>query len=302
MTSAQGFTGFLLVDKPAGWTSHDVVAKVRRLAGQKKIGHAGTLDPMATGLLVLGLGRATRLLRFVQQAPKEYVATAKLGVATDTLDADGAVLTREPMPVGLDDVNAVLPRFTGAIAQVPPMVSARKVGGRRLYELARDGIEVARDARPVTIHELELVDLAPCDYPELTLRIRCSTGTYVRTLADDIAQALGGRAHLTALRRTANGSLRADDAWSIDELDDLAASGRLGAAVLAPAQGLPDIAPVTLEDALSAAVRNGVSLATSSLGDAAPAAGSVRMLDSDGHLLAVYAIDGSRARAEVVLA
>ena len=185
--------GFLLVDKPSGWTSHDVVAKVRNLVGIKKVGHAGTLDPMATGLVVLGLGRATRLLRFVQAAPKEYVATAVFGVATDSLDADGAILERTEMDVALRDLEHVMGRFVGKIAQVPPMVSARKVGGKKLYELARKGIEVEREAREVEIYQLDLLELAPSPYPEVTFRTVCSTGTYVRTLADDMARALGGR-------------------------------------------------------------------------------------------------------------
>ncbi|HSG78058.1 MAG TPA: tRNA pseudouridine(55) synthase TruB, partial [Acidimicrobiia bacterium] len=142
-------TGFVLVDKPAGWTSHDVVAKARRLLQQKKVGHAGTLDPMATGLLVLAAGRATRLLRFVQGAEKVYVGQMLMGVATDTLDADGAVLEREPLPVSAEEIEAAAARFVGPIMQVPPMVSALKVGGRRLYDLAREGVEVERDARPV---------------------------------------------------------------------------------------------------------------------------------------------------------
>ncbi len=169
--------GFLLVDKPQGWTSHDVVAKVRRAVGVK-VGHAGTLDPMATGLLVLGVGRATRLLRFVQGADKEYIATAQLGVATDSLDADGSVLSREPLPVTSEEVEAAMRRFTGDILQVPPMVSARKVEGRRLYELAREGKVVEREARPVTIWRLELIDIAPSDYPEV--RVDDATAFRVR--------------------------------------------------------------------------------------------------------------------------
>lgn len=301
MSTAEALTGFLLVDKPGGWTSHDVVAKVRGLARQKKVGHAGTLDPMATGLLVLGLGRATRLLRFVQEAPKEYVATARLGVATDSLDADGAVLSREPMPIDVEDVAAVTSRFVGQIHQIPPMVSARKVGGRRLYEMAREGVEVEREARPVTIHALDILDYAPSDYPELTFRVRCSKGTYVRTLADDIAQSLGGRAHLTALRRTANGSLTVEEAHSLDALADAADRERFAEALVPPAAGLPDLASVTLADAAGGAVRNGVSFPVSALGEAAPDAGLVRMLDGSGRLLAVYDIEGAQARAEVVL-
>ncbi len=169
--------GFLLVDKPAGLTSHDVVARVRSISGIRKVGHAGTLDPSATGLLVVAVGRVTRLIRFVQEFPKEYVATAQFGVATDTLDADGAVLSRNPLPVTEGEVAVVMERFTGTIMQVPPMVSALRVDGRRLYELAREGKEVERDPRPVQVHELELIDFAPSDYPELTFRVRCSKGT-----------------------------------------------------------------------------------------------------------------------------
>ena len=293
--------GFLLVDKPKRWTSHDVVAKVRGIAGQKKVGHAGTLDPMATGLLVLALGRATRLLRFVQEAPKEYVATARFGVATDTLDAAGAVLSREPMAVTENDVNAVLGRFTGRILQVPPMVSARRVGGRRLYAMARQGIEVEREARPVTIHDIEVIDFAPCDYPEVTLRVRCSTGTYIRTLADDLAGALGGRAHLTSLRRTGNGGHRVGSAHTVDALTLAADEERLTDLVLSPADGLPDLPAVIVDPDTAEGVRHGVPFASRALGDGAPGDGVVRLTDGAGGLLAVYTIDGVRAMPEVVL-
>ncbi|MEE8497413.1 MAG: tRNA pseudouridine(55) synthase TruB, partial [Acidimicrobiia bacterium] len=189
--------GFLLVDKEGGWTSHDVVAKCRGILGERKIGHAGTLDPMATGLLVLGVGRATRLLRYVQGAAKRYEARVAFGIATDTLDADGAILEREPMDFTPEELSAVAARFVGSISQVPPMVSAVKVGGERLYELARQGIDVEREARTVQIHEIEVVDVSPGPYPEAEIVVRCGSGTYIRTLADDLAQALGGRAHLT---------------------------------------------------------------------------------------------------------
>ena len=296
------FTGFFLVDKPAGWTSHDVVARIRALAQQRKAGHAGTLDPMATGLLVVGMGRATRLLRFVQGAPKEYLATARLGVATDTLDAAGSVLTREPMPVTEGDVRRVLERFVGTVHQVPPMVSALKVGGRRLYELAREGVEVDRDPRQVTIYELELLDFAPSDYPELSFRVRCSAGTYVRTLADDVARALGGRAHLSALRRTANGSLRVDAASSIDRLGDLVAADRLDEALIAPASALRDLAAATVDDDAARAVRHGMAFPRGALGASLPERGVVRLLDPLGDLIAVYRIDGGQVKPEVVLA
>ena len=293
--------GFLLVDKPRTWTSHDVVAKLRGLSGTKKIGHAGTLDPMATGLLVLALGPATRLLRFVQTLPKEYIATAVFGVATDSLDADGAVLSREPMPVSQAEVEAVLDRFRGPIMQTPPMVSARKVGGKRLYELARQGETVEREARPVTIHELDITDFAPSDYPEVELRIVCSTGTYVRTLADDIAAALGGRAHLTALRRICNGSLHVDAAHTIEQLEDMAANGSIESALLAPAAALTDLPALRVGADLVTAIANGRRLEHDMVDIAPGLAGLVRVVDPDGRLLAISKVESGRVIPEVVV-
>ena len=250
---------------------------------------------MATGLLVLGIGRATRLLRFVQDAPKTYLATARFGVATESLDADGAVLSREPMPIAATEVEDTLARFRGEIFQVPPMVSALKVEGRRLYELAREGKTVAREARAVTIHQLDLVDFAPSDYPEVTLLVTCSKGTYVRTLADDIARALGGRAHLASLRRTSIGSLEVEAGHSIEEIR----SDGWSDLVLPPAAGLADLPAIELEDDLARAVSHGVPIAGYQLGEPNP--GPLRMLAKDGRLLAVYRFEGSRASAEVVL-
>lgn len=293
--------GFLLVDKPAGWTSHDVVAKVRNLLRMKKVGHAGTLDPMATGLVVVGLGRATRLLRFVQGAPKEYVARAVFGVATESLDADGAILERAEMPIERSEVEQTMERFVGTIAQIPPMVSARKVGGKKLYELAREGIEIEREARDVHIYQLELIDFAPSSYPEVTFRTVCSTGTYVRTLGDDIAQALGGRAHLSALRRVRNGSLHVNDAVSMVQLEAAAGEGKAMEMVLSPRDGLPDLAEVTVGSDLSRGVASGLAFPVSAL-DEAPADGPARVVDEDGRMLAVYRIEGGKARPEVVIA
>lgn len=298
MTAAPA-AGFLLVDKPQDWTSHDVVAKVRNLLGMKKVGHAGTLDPMATGLLVLGLGRATRLLRFVQEAEKEYVARAQFGVATDSLDADGAVLSRDPMEIDQHDVESVLERFRGSILQVPPMVSARKVEGRRLYELAREGQDVEREARPVTIYSLELTDFAPSDYPQVEFRVRCSKGTYVRTLADDMARALGGRAHLTELRRTRNGGLSVADAHSVESIAAAVAEGEWQRLVLDPLEGLPDLPLVEVDAEVAQAVANGVPLAGSVLEGAK--SGFVRVAGPERRLLGVYRVEGSRAVPEVVI-
>lgn len=292
--------GFILVDKPAGWTSHDVVAKIRGAIGIKKVGHSGTLDPMATGLLVVGIGRATRLLRFVQAAPKRYVATVQFGVATDSLDAAGAIVSRDPMPVSPERVEEVLTRFTGSIMQIPPMVSARKVEGRRLYELAREGVEVEREARPVAIHDLRLVEFAPSDYPVAVLDVTCSTGTYIRTLADDVARALGGRAHLTALRRIANGRLSVEEAHTVEAIAAAAVARRWVDLVLSPAEGLADIPAVTVDAATAVGVGNGVPVARNALG-AGLDDGPIRLMDVDGTLLAVYTLSGARAAAEVVL-
>jgi tRNA pseudouridine55 synthase len=293
-----GGAAFLLVDKASGWTSHDVVAKVRNLARIKKVGHAGTLDPMATGLLVLGLGRATRLLRFVQNAAKQYVAQVQFGVATDSLDADGAILERSPMPITEEELRAVFPRFTGTILQEPPMVSARKVEGRRLYELAREGKEVEREARPVTISTLELIQFAPSAYPEATIRVRCSKGTYIRTLADDLARALGGRAHLTALRRVGNGSLDVAVAHTVEEIEKAATANTFDTLLLDAVDGLPDLPRVEVGEEIARAVANGVPVAGARLDPAA--SGPVRIV-ANGELVAVYRLAGEKAVPEVVL-
>lgn len=295
--------GFLHVDKEGGWTSHDVVAKVRSLTRSKKVGHAGTLDPMATGLVVVGLGRATRLLRFVQDLPKEYVARVAFGVATDTLDADGAILSREPMPVTGDEVGAVLPRFVGRIMQVPPMVSALRVEGRRLYELAREGQEVERQPRPVHVHEIDLVDFAPSDYPEATIRVVCGKGTYIRSLADDIAQALGGRAHLASLRRTRAGSIQVESSGHrIADLEKAADEQRLESLVVPPAAGLADLHSVEADPDTARAVRHGTRVPAFALGVASGFDRPFLVLDQSGELLAVYRMSGPNAVAEVVLA
>lgn len=291
--------GFLLIDKDQGWTSHDVVAKVRSVVGGK-VGHAGTLDPMATGLLVLAVGGATRLLRFVQDVEKEYVATALFGVATDSLDADGAILSRDPLPVTAADIEGAMQRFRGEILQMPPMVSARKVEGKRLYELAREGRVVERESRPVTIHALELMELAPSDYPEVTFRTVCSTGTYIRTLADDMARALGGRAHLTALRRVRHGTMVVEDAASVDEVVAAHREGTLDQRVILASSALAHLPKLTISNGTAFRVRNGAALAVDDVG-AASIPGLVRLTDGTDALVAVYRRVAQQLRPEVVL-
>ena len=294
--------GFLLVDKDRGWTSHDVVAKVRALMGGK-VGHAGTLDPMATGLLVLGLGRYTRLLRYVQGLPKHYRATAMFGVATDSLDADGVVIDRSPLPVTREELEAAAAAFRGPILQVPPMVSALKVDGKRLYDLARAGEVVEREARPVEIYQLDITDLVPSDFPEVTFDVVCSTGTYVRTLADDLAQAVGGHAHLTALRRTRNGSIGVADAVRVGAIDRAVSEGMAESLIAPSGTVLADIPAREIPPSLIAAARNGAAIPTAVLedGDDLPEAELVRLV-AGGDLIGVYRIEGPFAKAEVVTA
>jgi tRNA pseudouridine55 synthase len=224
--------GLVVVDKPAGWTSHDVVGRTRRLAGTRKVGHAGTLDPMATGVLVLGVGRATKLLTYVVGADKDYDATVRLGVATTTDDAEGDVVSRtDASGVGRESLRAEVARLTGEILQVPSSVSAIKVDGKRAYALARAGEDVALAARPVVVSRFEVLDVravAPgtAGLPDdalpaldLDVAVTVSSGTYVRALARDLGAALGVGGHLTALRRTRVGGYGLDVASTLDELE-----------------------------------------------------------------------------------
>jgi tRNA pseudouridine55 synthase len=288
--------GFLVVDKPGGITSNNVVSRVKRATGIKKVGHAGTLDPLATGVVVVAIGKVTRLIRFIQDQPKEYLATAEFGVATDTLDADGAVLSREPMEVTMQDLEAVRPRFLGSILQVPPMVSALKHKGRRLYELAREGVVVEREAREVRIDVLEFTSVGPGPYPEVEFRVVCGKGTYVRSLADDIAATLGGAAHLTALRRTRIGSLDVDrHGIQADVLEGWEEK------LISPEDALADLASIEVDAETARAVQHGVRFVGGEL-MSLPEGEPVKVLDESGGLLAVYTRAGDTCRAEVVLA
>ena len=289
-------SGFLVVDKPKGMTSNGVVGRVKRATGIKKVGHAGTLDPLATGVMVIAIGPVTRLIRFIQEQPKEYRATAQFGVSTDTLDSEGAVLSREPMEFSEAELAAVADRFVGTVLQVPPMVSALKHQGRRLYELAREGQVVEREARPIEIYELEIQSVGSGPYPEVEFRVVCGKGTYVRSLADDLAGALGGSAHLTALRRTRTGSLDVDThGIEVDQLDDW--ESRL----LAPSEALGDLPAITVSEETARGVFNGVRFVGGEM-VSAPEDTAVRVLDSSGDLIAVYRRVGEQARPEVVLA
>ena len=284
-----GPDGFAVVDKEAGWTSHDVVAKARGILGTRKVGHSGTLDPPATGVLILGVGRGTRLLRFITELPKTYVATFRLGTETSTLDAEGEVTATHDMAgVDLDAVRLAAQDFVGPIEQIPPMVSAVKVDGKRLHELAREGKEVERKPRPVTIHSLDIDATDEADVFEMT--VTCSSGTYVRTLAADIGASLGGGAHVVTLRRTAIGSFDEAEAANLEQVS-----------LISLADGLRDRPQLTVDGDMLTAVRIGKVLDRELLG--AEGDGPWAVVDPDGALLAVYeAHKGSTVKPAVVVA
>ena len=207
--------GILIVDKPEGWTSQDVVSKLRGVLHEKRVGHGGTLDPMATGVLPVFVGRATRAVEFFEHAEKAYETTLLLGTTTDTQDTTGTVLETRPVTADEAAVRALLPRFTGVQQQLPPMYSAVKIGGKKLYELAREGKEIERKPREITVFSVELLHF---ENNSARLRIHCSKGTYIRTLCHDIGQALGCGGCMAALRRVQAGAYRLADAVTLDEI------------------------------------------------------------------------------------
>ncbi|MFQ6101864.1 MAG: tRNA pseudouridine(55) synthase TruB [Anaerolineae bacterium] len=215
--------GILNLNKPRGPTSHDVVDRIRALTGVRRVGHAGTLDPLATGVLLICIGRATRVAEYLMTEQKAYLARVRLGISTDTYDAEGQIVAEAPVKVGRTQVEAALARFRGEITQVPPMYSAVKYRGTPLHRLARRGLEVKREPRQVEVFRLELTAWEP---PEYTLEVTCSPGTYVRALAHDLGQALGCGAHLTALTRLASGEFRLEDGVALEEFAQAAAEGR----------------------------------------------------------------------------
>jgi tRNA pseudouridine55 synthase len=272
--------GILIIDKPEDWTSHDVVARLRRVLKTKRIGHTGTLDPFATGVLVMLVGKATRLAQFLDRDVKEYDALVRFGYETDTGDRTGQESkvqglrskVEEPS-VLLEKVRDVLPQFRGDIEQVPPMYSAKKIAGKKLYELARKGIEIERQPIPVTIHELELIerpshlgpgtrDLGlPTDSGlptwDLGLRVACSAGTYIRTLAEDIGRAVGTGAHLAELRRTRAGRFKIERAVTLEELEALENPAEILVSMNEAVSHLPEI---KLNDEELVKIRNGVKI------------------------------------------
>ncbi len=294
-TMASELHGFAVVDKAAGWTSHDVVAKSRGILRTRKIGHAGTLDPDATGVLVLGVGHATRLLKYCTAFGKSYVGEIVFGVETTTLDAAGDVTAVHDMrslaPVAVRDATT---QFVGAIEQIPPMVSAVKIDGKRLHELARQGIEVERAPRPVHVSRFDIEELTPdaAGNPVYRCEVDCSSGTYIRTLAADLGAALGGGAHLRALRRTAVGSFTLEQAVPLEALSP--------ERVVSPAFGMRSFGLHAVDATTAALVANGRVLPLDVLG--VDGEGPWPLCDDTGQLLAVYEQHhGTTAKPSVVL-
>ncbi len=277
----------LVVDKPPGVTSHDVVGRLRRRFGERRIGHAGTLDPDATGVLVVGVGKATRLMRFATAGRKTYETEIVFGVETSTLDSSGEVTARHEMSPTLEEVRAAAAGFVGVIEQVPPMVSALKVDGRRLHELAREGIEVEREARSIEVFRFDVE--ATADPLVVHAVVECSAGTYIRTLGADLGTALGGGAHIRALRRTVSGAFDVQDGGGIDD---------------APLRPVADMVAgmdrVQLSDDELRVVRNGGRLPCDRLRGEGPWA----LVTGDGaapELVAVHELIGGRVKVGVVI-
>lgn len=222
--------GILIIDKPSGWTSMDVCGKLRGLLKTKKVGHAGTLDPMATGVLPVFVGQATRAVSYAENGEKEYIASLRLGLVTDTQDTQGRILETHPAAVTRQELEALLPRFTGELEQIPPMYSAIKIGGQKLYELARKGQEIARPPRRIVIHELELLEVD--DTGDWQLRVRCSKGTYIRALCHDIGAALGCGGCMSRLRRTMAAGFTLAESHTLEEVQ------QRGESLLAPTDSL----------------------------------------------------------------
>ena len=279
--------GILLVDKPSDWTSNDVVQKLRGLLRERRIGHAGTLDPMATGLLTVFVGRATRAVEFAEADAKCYRAALRLGLTTDTQDITGTVLKQQEPDVTREALEEVLERFRGEIRQVPPMYSAVKVNGERLYKLARRGETVERASRSVTIHSLDLLEREGEDW---ILEIRCSKGTYIRTLCQDIGDALGCGGCMAALRRLEAGCFTVEEAHTLEEIAEAASEGR-AETLLLPADTLFRNVPAeTVGSAAEKRVRNGNSFRTSKPD------GTLRLYSETGEFLALARVENGECR------
>ncbi|MHA6529211.1 tRNA pseudouridine(55) synthase TruB [Paenibacillus sp. BAC0078] len=294
-------TGVLAVYKPAGFTSHDVVAKARRILGMKRIGHTGTLDPQVTGVLPLCLGRATRVVEYIQELPKEYVATLRLGLSSDTEDLTGTITESvDEVRVSEAEVLAVLHSFKGVISQVPPMYSAVKVDGKRLYELAREGKTVERKSREVEIYEIEMTDMVwSGNYPDITFRALCSKGTYIRTLCVDIAKALGLPGVMVKLERTMSAGITASHCLTLDQIAAHKEAGTLEKHLIAADEAISHLPRYTVMEEKKKAALQGQRLSVRHVAPEVKQAGHFRLYDLLGEFLGIYELDEMGAIAPV---
>lgn len=293
--------GVLAVYKPAGFTSHDVVAKARRILGMKRIGHTGTLDPQVTGVLPLCLGRATRVVEYIQELPKEYVATLRLGLSSDTEDLTGTITeTVDEVHVSEDEILAVLTSFKGVISQIPPMYSAVKVDGKRLYELAREGKTVERKSREVEIYEIEMTDMTWNDgYPDITFRVLCSKGTYIRTLCVDIGRALGLPGVMVKLERTMSAGISASHCLSLEEIAAHKEAGTLEEHLIAADEAISHMPRHTVMDEKKKAALQGQRLSSRFVAPEVKESGHFRLYDLQGEFLGIYELEDTGAIAPV---
>ncbi|MEK4156968.1 tRNA pseudouridine(55) synthase TruB [Paenibacillus odorifer] len=293
--------GVLAVYKPAGFTSHDVVAKARRILGMKRIGHTGTLDPQVTGVLPLCLGRATRVVEYIQELPKEYVATLRLGMSSDTEDLTGTITeTVDEVHVSEEEILAVLASFKGVISQVPPMYSAVKVDGKRLYELAREGKTVERKSREVEIYEIEMTDMTwEGNHPDITFRVLCSKGTYIRTLCVDIGRALGLPGVMVKLERTMSAGISASHCLSLEDIAAHKEAGTLEDHLIAADEAISHLPKHTVMDEKKKAALQGQRLSSRFIAPEVKTAGQIRLYDLQGLFLGIYELEETGAIAPV---
>ncbi|WP_379126622.1 tRNA pseudouridine(55) synthase TruB [Paenibacillus sp. sgz500958] len=295
------FEGVLAVYKPAGFTSHDVVAKVRRILRMKRIGHTGTLDPQVTGVLPLCLGRATRMVEYIQELPKEYVATLRLGMSSDTEDLTGTITeTVQEVHVTEEQVLDTLKSFTGVISQTPPMYSAVKVDGKRLYELAREGKTVERKSREVEIYEIEMLDFKwNGNYPDITFRALCSKGTYIRTLCVDIGRALGFPGVMVKLERTMSAGIRSDRCLTFEQIEQLVSEGNLEDHLIRTDEAIAHMPAHKVMDEKKKAAIQGQRLSTRHVAPEVKEQGHFRLYDLQGTFLGIYELEDTGAIAPV---
>lgn len=288
------YHGMINVYKEKGFTSHDVVAKLRGICKQKKIGHTGTLDPDAVGVLPVCLGCATRLCDMLTEKDKEYVAVLRLGVTTDTQDITGKVLAEKEVTESVEKVREVISSFEGEQLQIPPMYSALKVNGKKLYELAREGKEIERKARPIVVHEIEILSE---NMPEFTIRIKCSKGTYIRTICHDIGQKLSCGGAMVSLKRTKVGNFGIEDSYTLSRIEDMAKEGRLCEILLPVEKVFEKLPEIRVKETAMKALLNGNQLKKEEilmLSDEALKAEEVRVYGADGRFYGVYGYQEGR--------